>query len=169
MRREEKHFMKTLNPFVPSVSFIKVPTRDQRQWFRKVVFGVLAAQLVLILGLLLNPGRSQEASPEVAVPSVSVASPDASDRAAAAPPAAVHSDPAPTVPSEVILPVLPAQTHGPYVVKSGDTLTSIARVSGCTVKALKSVNGLANERLMVGQELKFPDNRVQIASATRPF
>jgi LysM repeat protein len=67
------------------------------------------------------------------------------------------------------MPVPPAQTREPYVIKSGDTLYSIARACGCTVKALKSFNGLANERLVVGQKLKLPDSRVQIASVMRPL
>ena len=159
--------MNSLNPFVPSISLIKVPSRDQRKWFRKVVFSILAAQLVLILGLLLNPGWNEAASTEDAVPSVSVASADASDHAAVVPPAAVQPIPATTVPSEVIMPVPPAQTGIPYIVKSGDTLFGIARACGCTVKALKSINSLATERLMVGQKLKLPESRVQVAAVTR--
>lgn len=161
--------MNSLNPFVPSVILIRVPRRDQRERFRKVVFGVLAAQLVLILALLLDHGRSEAASPEIALTSVSLASANASDRAAVAPPGVVQSNPAMAVPSEVVMPVPPAQTQGLYVIKSGDTLSSIARACGSTVKALKSVNSLANERLMVGQKLKLPESRVQIASVTRPL
>jgi LysM repeat protein len=67
------------------------------------------------------------------------------------------------------MPVPPAQTEAPYVVKSGDTLFGIARACGCMVKALKSVNGLTTDRLMVGQKLKLPESRVQIASITRPL
>ncbi len=43
-----------------------------------------------------------------------------------------------------------------YVVKSGDTLTRIARVHGTTVKALKSANSLDGDRLIVGAKLKIP-------------
>ena len=161
--------MNSLNPFVPSITLIKVPRRDQRERFRKVVFGVLAAQLVLILSLLLNHGRSEAASPEIASTSISLASANASDRAAATPPAVVQSNPATAVVSEAVMPVPPAQTQGLYVIKSGDTLSSIARACGSTVKALRSVNGLANDRLVVGQKLKLPESRVQIASVTRPL
>jgi peptidoglycan endopeptidase LytE len=44
-----------------------------------------------------------------------------------------------------------------YVVKSGDTLTRIAKVHGTTVKALKSANGLDGDRLVVGEKLKIPE------------
>ena len=161
--------MNTLNPFVPSISLIKVPSRDQRKWVRKVVFGVLAAQLVFILALLINQGRIEGARPEAAATAVSVPSDKASAPAPAAPPAAVNPAPETTVPPEVIMPAPPAQTGGPYVVKSGDTLYGIARACGCTVKALKSVNSLATERLMVGQQLRLPESRLQVASVTRPL
>jgi LysM repeat protein len=169
MQAEKEHFMNSLNPFVPSITLIKVPRRDQRERFRKVVFGVLAAQLVFILALLLNHGRSEAASPEIASASISLASANASDHPAAAPPAVVQSNPATTVPSEIVMPAPLTQTREPYVIKSGDTLSSIARACGSTVKALRSVNSLANDRLVVGQKLRLPESRVQIASVTRPL
>ena len=43
-----------------------------------------------------------------------------------------------------------------YVVKSGDSLTRIAKVHGTTVKALKAANGLENDRIVVGAKLKIP-------------
>jgi len=161
--------MNSLNPFVPCVSLIKVPTRDQREWVRKAVFWALAAQFLFLMVLLLQQGRRETASPETALASVSLASAKSSVPAAAAPAEAVHSNPATPVPSEVVIPMPPAQTREPYAIKSGDTLYSIARTCGCTVKALKSLNGLANERLVVGQKLKLPDSRMQIAAVTRPL
>lgn len=43
-----------------------------------------------------------------------------------------------------------------YVVKSGDTLTAIAREHNTTVRALRSVNNLETDRIRVGQKLKLP-------------
>jgi LysM repeat protein len=43
-----------------------------------------------------------------------------------------------------------------YVVKSGDTLTRIARHYGTTVKAIQAANNLATTRIKVGQKLKIP-------------
>lgn len=46
-----------------------------------------------------------------------------------------------------------AETH---TVKSGDTLTKIAREHGTTVAALKELNGLKIDRINLGQKLKLP-------------
>ena len=49
-----------------------------------------------------------------------------------------------------------------YTVKSGDTLTKIARESGVKVKALREANNLKTNKIRVGQKLKLPpqDGRV---------
>ncbi len=43
-----------------------------------------------------------------------------------------------------------------YVVKSGDTLTKVAKAHGTTVKAIESENGLSTTKIKVGQKLKIP-------------
>jgi len=43
-----------------------------------------------------------------------------------------------------------------YVVKSGDTLTTIAKKHGTTVKALEAANNLTTTKIKVGQKLKLP-------------
>ncbi|HVU08455.1 MAG TPA: LysM peptidoglycan-binding domain-containing protein [Verrucomicrobiae bacterium] len=43
-----------------------------------------------------------------------------------------------------------------YTVKSGDSLTKIAKAHGVTVKALESENGLTTTKIKVGQKLKIP-------------
>ena len=43
-----------------------------------------------------------------------------------------------------------------YVVKSGDTLTKIAKSHGTTVKAIESENNLSTTKIKVGQKLKIP-------------
>lgn len=43
-----------------------------------------------------------------------------------------------------------------YTVKSGDTLSRIARVHGTTVKAIQNANGLVTTSIKVGQKLKIP-------------
>ncbi len=58
-----------------------------------------------------------------------------------------------------------------YVVKSGDTLTRIARTHGTTIKALEAENNLTTTRIKVGQKLKIPANAnttVNAPPATAP-
>ena len=43
-----------------------------------------------------------------------------------------------------------------YVVKSGDSLSVIAKNNGVTTKALREVNGLTADKIVVGQKLKLP-------------
>ena len=46
--------------------------------------------------------------------------------------------------------------EGTYTVKSGDTLTKIAKAHGTTVKAIESENNLTTTKIKVGQKLKIP-------------
>ena len=43
-----------------------------------------------------------------------------------------------------------------YTVKSGDTLTKIAKAHGTTVKAIEAANGLTTTKISVGKKLKIP-------------
>lgn len=43
-----------------------------------------------------------------------------------------------------------------YTVKKGDTLTQIARRYGTTVEAVKEMNGLVTDRIIINQKLKVP-------------
>ena len=43
-----------------------------------------------------------------------------------------------------------------YVVKSGDSLSKIAKIHGTTVKALRAANNLKTDQIKVGQKLKIP-------------
>ena len=54
-----------------------------------------------------------------------------------------------------------------YVVKSGDSLYSIANKYGTTVDILKSLNGLTTNLLNVGQELKLP-SKINIDIEQKP-
>jgi LysM repeat protein len=44
-----------------------------------------------------------------------------------------------------------------YIVKSGDTLSGIAKRNGTTISAIRSANNLRSDIVRVGQELRIPD------------
>jgi LysM repeat protein len=52
-----------------------------------------------------------------------------------------------------------------YTVKSGDTLTKIAKKNGTTVKAIEAANGLTTTKIKVGQKLKIPSKAEAAAPA----
>jgi len=52
-----------------------------------------------------------------------------------------------------------------YIVKSGDTLTKIAKSNGTTVKAIEGENNLSTTKIKVGQKLKIPAKAEPAASA----
>ncbi len=54
-----------------------------------------------------------------------------------------------------------------YIVKSGDTLSKIAKRHGTTVKAIESENGLSTTHIKVGQKLKIPA-KAEAAPAPAP-
>jgi peptidoglycan endopeptidase LytE len=51
----------------------------------------------------------------------------------------------------------PSHSEAVYIVKSGDTLTRIARTYGTTVKAIEAANDLNGDRIVVGLKLKIPE------------
>jgi len=52
---------------------------------------------------------------------------------------------------------------GVYVVKSGDALEKIARANGTTVKAIKALNNMKTDRVVVGKKLKLPATKAAAA------
>jgi LysM repeat protein len=55
-----------------------------------------------------------------------------------------------------------------YKVKSGDTLTKIAKANGTTVKAIETENNLTTAKIKVGQKLKIPAKDEAAAPAPAP-
>jgi len=55
-----------------------------------------------------------------------------------------------------------------YTVKSGDSLTKIAKSHGTTVKAIEAENGLPTTKIKVGQKLKIPAKAEAAAPAPAP-
>jgi len=72
----------------------------------------------------------------------------------------------PSPPAELLHPARPLRhAKGGYVVKSGDTLSRIAKAHGTTVKALKAANHLTSDRIFVGEKLKLAQNIPPVAKA----
>lgn len=63
-------------------------------------------------------------------------------------------EPAATAPGMTTMSASSGETI--YTVKSGDTLSRIARHNGTTVKAIQSANNLITTKILVGQKLKIP-------------
>jgi LysM repeat protein len=55
-----------------------------------------------------------------------------------------------------------------YTVKSGDTLGTIAKRNGTTVKAIETANGLTSTKIKVGQKLKIPSKAEAAPAAPAP-
>jgi LysM repeat protein len=55
-----------------------------------------------------------------------------------------------------------------YTVKSGDSLTKIAKAHGTTVKAIRAENNLTTDHIKVGQKLKIPA-RAEAAAPVEPM
>lgn len=59
------------------------------------------------------------------------------------------------VESKVVAPISSGR-YQEITIQKGDTLSTIAVASGCTVAQLKQLNGLKNDRIIIGQTLKVP-------------
>jgi LysM repeat protein len=55
-----------------------------------------------------------------------------------------------------------------YTVKSGDSLTTIAKSQGTTIKALRAANSLKTDAIKVGQKLKIPAGAAAPTTNTTP-
>jgi len=60
----------------------------------------------------------------------------------------------PSLPETPVHMTSPHHAKGIYVVKSGDTLSRIAKAHGISVKALKIANHLKSDRIFAGEKLK---------------
>jgi LysM repeat protein len=59
--------------------------------------------------------------------------------------------------------LLAADAADRHIVRSGETLTSIAKLHGTTVESLMAINGLKNDRIVIGQSLRLPNTSAVLA------
>jgi LysM repeat protein len=162
--------MKTLSPYFPAVSLISVVRgRIERERFRKKLFIILAGPLTLGVGLVIHASsfqsRMMEEEAPRTIPKGATEVAPATSTTLASPPAPVTAGSMtislpPAAPTSLKQPQLTPATPPAevlYVIKSGDTLTSIARTHGTTFKMIKALNNLSSERLVVGKTLKLPN------------
>ena len=159
--------------------------RKNRERVKLGVFAVLAAHLALVMGLLIEGCKRDDSAATVTPTPASEAAvastnpPPVADATAetnpavspvstptpVAPPAVSQSAPLP-MPEPVAAPSPAPTTVSPepavhrndafYVVKSGDTLSRIAKAHKTTLRALKAANGLKTDRIDAGRKLKLP-------------
>jgi hypothetical protein len=129
---------------------------------RRVARVALAAAMVGAAGLLLAArfagGGGIGASPEPTTPAAIATPTEALASSSASPslPATSTPSPSPAASSAPAKTPKPATTHR-YIVKSGDTLSGIAKRLGTTVAVLKKLNGIGDaSRIRPGQVLVVP-------------
>jgi LysM repeat protein len=163
--------MSAQNPFqVPDCFKLDIEQR-RRERFKKTVVTAVIVSVAVVVGLLIEgcvSEKSQTSQTNASVTENTVQTPSETVTPLSAPqtqPAPkTISQATPPVPSRPVAPiktatpVQPAEAAGEafYFVKSGDTLSHIAKAHKITVKALKSANDLASDRIVVGEKLKIP-------------
>ena len=158
--------MNATNPFQIPSCFQNDYDRRRRERFKRTFIAVVAASILLLVGLLIE-GCVTEHARAGAPASVAVNLPDAPPSLAAVietpKPLSVlqpssqpaMSQSATAVPKANTAPAGSRTTI--YTVKSGDNLTHIAKTHGTTVKAIEAANGLTSDRIAVGTKLKMPE------------
>jgi nucleoid-associated protein YgaU len=159
------------NPFIPAGSLMAERQRRNRAQFKVGVYAVLAAHVMLLLGVLIQgcksddlassaPGEASHGTTSalapVQPPSANLPSSPASAATASLPSAPAIADipPGPLAGVTEAIPAANAELF--YTVKSGDTLIRIAKAHGTTVAAIQAANALNHDRITVGLKLKLP-------------
>lgn len=159
--------MSIANPFqIPSCLKADLQRRRQERFKKFVVATVAASAGLLVVLLIVGCMNEQSRSATTTIKSAEAAPVERKQVAAVVPKVA----PALSLNSEVSLSVVAvapvaSRSSAPtavnagetvYVVKSGDTLSRIARLYRTTTEALKAANGLNHDKIVVGAKLKLP-------------
>jgi LysM repeat protein len=161
--------VKALNPFDVPGSPQAEQRRIRRERFQFVVWTVVVANVLLLMGMLIQGCQREPASNETSGGSGSgAASSDTNGTGMAQQAQDTNAPISPTFEPPVtnkmaeatVTNALPNPVQGgakQYVVVKGDTLHKIARRNGISIKALADANpGASNTKLKVGQRLQLP-------------
>jgi LysM repeat protein len=161
--------MSAQNPFQVPTCFKHDIEFRRRERFKKTVVTAVVVSIALVIGLLIEgcvSEKSQAMDPTDGSAPTSKTLPDQQSE----PPVSKATPPLQPCPVAMVpktaTPVAPPHTTGGavyhttsatvYLVKSGDTLSHIAKTCGTTVKAIKLANNLDTDRIVVGEKLKIP-------------
>lgn len=162
--------MSAKNPFqIPDCFKLDLEQR-RRERFKKTVVTAVIVSAALVVGLLIEGCVSEKSQASSPWPSQTPAqAPQKTAKPVYAQQTGQTEQPIsrtnlPLQPCPVAMvpktttPVLSLPTTGVvvYLVKSGDSLTRIAKTQHTTIKALKAANHLASDRINVGQKLTIP-------------
>jgi LysM repeat protein len=161
--------VKSLNPFDVPGSPQAEQRRNRRERFRFVVWTIVVANVLLLMGMLIQGCQREPAGNETSGGSGSgAASSDTNGTGMAQQTPDTNGPIAPTFEPPVtnkmaeapVTNALPNPIQGgtkPYVVVKGDTFHKIAKRNGISLKALADANpGVSNTKLKVGQMLQLP-------------
>jgi LysM repeat protein len=160
--------MSAQNPFqIPTCFKLDIEQR-RRERFKKTVVTAVIVSVAVVIGLLIE-GCVSEKSQANQEQNQATAQNTIQTPAQLAPTASqpvqgsqislpVQPCPVATVPKQTAAPADPPHITGAavYLVKSGDTLSRIAKAHHTTVKAIKAANRLDDDRLSVGEKLNLP-------------
>jgi LysM repeat protein len=155
------------NPFqIPSCLQRADSQQRRRERFKKGFIAAVVAVVILLVGLLIEgcmseqtttPPPAKKVTQSTGVPAswtTPALTAEQQPKPVPQPNLNATSQIAPAVSTENA--AIASQPETLYVVKSGDSLTRIAKAHGTTVQTLKAANGLKSDRIVVGAKLKIP-------------
>jgi LysM repeat protein len=157
--------MSAQNPFqIPTCFKLDIEQR-RRERFKKTVVTAVIVSVAVVIGLLIEGCVSEKsqanAEQNQATAQNTIQTPaqaGASSPSISQVSLPVQPCPVATVPKQTAAPADPPHITGAavYLVKSGDTLTRIAKAHHTTIKAIETANHLSDDRISVGEKLNIP-------------
>jgi LysM repeat protein len=171
--------VKALNPFNAPGSPQAEKQRLRRERFKFVVWTIVVANVLLLMGLVIQGCKQEPAAGEMSGGSAAeMASSDTNGTATTQPTSDTNAPVPPTFQAPATNtasePVVTNATPSPvqaatkqYMVAKGDSFYKIARANGVSIKALADANpGVDSAKLKVGQTLQLPAGAAPSATST---